>query len=92
MPDLAAAVTTLRQIADRAEAGDPDAARYAVTAATAAGGAEPMLTVDQVADRYQVHPDTVRRAIRSRDLRAVRVGQQWRVSTVALAEWTRSDG
>ncbi len=32
-----------------------------------------LLTVEQVAERLQVHPDTVRRYIRERKLRAVRL-------------------
>ena len=32
-----------------------------------------LLTIEQVADKLQLHPDTIRRYIRERKLRAVRI-------------------
>jgi excisionase family DNA binding protein len=51
-----------------------------------------LLTIDQVAERLQVHPRTVSRAIRSGDLRAIQVaaGSTWRITPGDLDEWLAS--
>ena len=45
---------------------------------------EPLLTIDDVADRCQVSTRTVRRWIKSGDLRAIRLGRQLRVRPIDL--------
>ncbi len=37
-------------------------------------------TVAELADRWNCHPETVRRMIASGELRAFRVGREWRVA------------
>lgn len=41
-------------------------------------------TIDEVADRLKVHVNTVRRAIDRREIRAVHIGRQVRVSKAEL--------
>ncbi|GHO56636.1 helix-turn-helix domain-containing protein [Ktedonobacter robiniae] len=41
--------------------------------------ADELLTIDQVASELQLHPDTIRRYIREKRLRATRVGGRLRV-------------
>ena len=48
--------------------------------------AETLLTVEQAAERLQVHPITVRRHLRSGSLRGVKRGNFWRVPESALLE------
>jgi len=44
-----------------------------------------LLTVDQAAERLQMHPDTVRRLLREGQLPGRKIGaRQWRVSASAL--------
>jgi excisionase family DNA binding protein len=45
----------------------------------------PLFRTDRVATLLHWHPGSVRRAIRQGRIRAVRVGQQWRVSGEELA-------
>lgn len=40
---------------------------------------EELLTVDEVADQFRVHPETVRRLIYRKELRAVKFGGEWRI-------------
>lgn len=47
--------------------------------------AEMYLTPDQVAARLQLHPETVRRQLKSGVLRGVRRGRVWRVPESALS-------
>lgn len=47
---------------------------------------EQMMTTRQVAELFQVHIDTVRAWINSGDLRAIRIGQKWRIPR---SEFTR---
>jgi excisionase family DNA binding protein len=47
--------------------------------------ADELLTVEQAAERLQMHPDTVRRLLREGQLPGRKVGaRQWRVSADAL--------
>ena len=48
--------------------------------------AEQFLTVEQAADRLQVHPTTIRRHLQSGTLRGVKRGSLWRVPESALME------
>ena len=45
---------------------------------------ETLLTVEQAAERLQVHPVTVRRYLRSGSLRGIKRGNLWRVPESAL--------
>ncbi len=47
-----------------------------------------LLTVDQAAERLQMHPDTVRRLLRDGQLPGVKIGaRQWRVPADALRQY-----
>lgn len=49
--------------------------------------AEELLTVEQAAERLQMHPDTIRRLLREKQLPGVKLGKrQWRVPAKALEE------
>ncbi|TYL50404.1 helix-turn-helix domain-containing protein [Agromyces mariniharenae] len=47
---------------------------------------ESYLTPDEVAAIYRVTGATIRRLIRTGEMRAVRVGSQWRIPRSALSE------
>lgn len=49
-----------------------------------------MLTLTEVAGRLNVSIETVRRLIKNGKLKAIKVGNQLRVSEEALAEYIRS--
>jgi excisionase family DNA binding protein len=38
-----------------------------------------LLTVDQLADRWQVHPRTIRRKIKSKKIKVIRIGRAIRI-------------
>ncbi|NQU44529.1 helix-turn-helix domain-containing protein [bacterium] len=48
---------------------------------------EKMLSVETVAERFNVSPRTVIRLIERRQIKALRVGRQWRISKEWLEEW-----
>lgn len=48
---------------------------------------EPLLTSEEAADRFRVHPKTVIRMARNHDLPAVRIGKLWRFRESDLARW-----
>ena len=48
--------------------------------------AELYLTPEQVAERLQLHPETVRRQLKAGKLRGVRRGRMWRIPETALNE------
>lgn len=52
---------------------------------------EKLLTIKQVAERLQLHPDTIKRMIRSEKLKGVKMGvaknSHFRISELALAEF-----
>lgn len=50
-----------------------------------AGQIDQMLTPAQVAERLQIHPETILRWIRAGRLRAARLGGQWRIDVDDLA-------
>jgi len=50
--------------------------------------AELYLTPEQVAERLQLHPETVRRQLKAGKLRGVRRGRVWRIPETALSEST----
>lgn len=52
-----------------------------------AAGLDRYYTVRQVADTYQVSDEYVRNAIRRGDLRAVRVGDGWRIAESDIQVW-----
>ena len=47
---------------------------------------EMLLTVEQTAQRLQLHPETIRRQLVSGTLRGIKRGRSWRVPESALAE------
>lgn len=47
-----------------------------------------LLTVEQYADVTQLHPDSVRRQLRTGRLRAVKKGRVWRIPSDAVGEET----
>ena len=47
---------------------------------------EMLLTIEQTAQRLQLHPETVRRQLVRGTLRGVKRGRSWRVPESALAE------
>lgn len=49
---------------------------------------EMLLTVEQAAERLQVHRETVRRHLQSGKLRGIKRGRLWRVPESALLETT----
>ena len=49
---------------------------------------EMLLTVEQAAERLQLHPETVRRQLKRGELRAIKRGRVWRVPESALSETT----
>jgi excisionase family DNA binding protein len=51
--------------------------------------AEEFLTVQDVADRYQVHEDTIYRACYGGKLKYMRVGSKIRIAPSALKEWRK---
>lgn len=51
---------------------------------------EEMLTVKQVASRLQVSDATVRRYIHAKKLKAIKTGQEYRVSSIVLSAYEKS--
>jgi excisionase family DNA binding protein len=49
-------------------------------------------TVKQTAEWFGAHPETIRRAIRSGELKAVRVGRSYRITGYDLEAFWRSKG
>ena len=58
------------------------------TGKTAASGRR--MTVRQAAEEWQLHPETVRKAIRAGELPAVRAGNGYRLSEMDLEKWVNS--
>ena len=50
----------------------------------------PLLTVQECAARINVHEDTIRKAIRRGDLRAVKFGRQWAVDEADLERFIKN--
>ena len=44
-------------------------------------------TVKQVADFLQVHEMTIRRAIKSGELKGLKIGKNWRIKKQSLNDW-----
>ncbi|MGE4506949.1 MAG: helix-turn-helix domain-containing protein [Desulfovibrionaceae bacterium] len=53
-------------------------------------GTPTLYTVNEVADTLRVHPRTAYRLITKGDIRAIRIGSQWRVPEEALLEFIES--
>jgi excisionase family DNA binding protein len=53
---------------------------------------EEFLTLKDVADRLKVSVKTVRRWVKSGQLRGIRAGKQWRVPESAIEEFVRKGG
>jgi excisionase family DNA binding protein len=50
---------------------------------------ETLLTVEQYAERAQLHPDSVRRQLREGRLRAIKKGRVWRIPASVVYEDSR---
>ena len=51
------------------------------------------MTVEQAAEKLQMHPDTIRRMLRDKQLPGIKLGKrQWRVSAKALHEYVEKGG
>jgi len=48
---------------------------------------EDYLTVEEVAQRLKLHPDTVARLLREKKLPGYKVAGSWRISPSELREW-----
>lgn len=48
---------------------------------------EEMLTVETVAKQFNVSPRTVIRLIQAKEIRALRIGRQWRFKKEWVDEW-----
>jgi excisionase family DNA binding protein len=46
-----------------------------------------LLTPEDVAARLKMHPDHVRRLLRSGEIPGAKIGSAWRVSPERLAQW-----
>jgi excisionase family DNA binding protein len=46
-----------------------------------------MLTVEMVAKQFNVSPRTILRLVESRQMRALRIGRQWRFKKEWIEEW-----
>jgi excisionase family DNA binding protein len=51
--------------------------------------AKPWLTVEEAALALSVHPNTIRRAIASKELVATKLGKGWRITLEALQEYEK---
>ena len=49
--------------------------------------ADPMMTIDEVAEYLQVHSLTARRLAREGAIPAFKVGRQWRIKRESLDQW-----
>ena len=49
--------------------------------------ASPIMTVDEVAEYLNLHPLTVRRLAREKEIPAFKLGRQWRVKRELLDRW-----
>ncbi len=45
-----------------------------------------LMTIDEVAEYLEVHPDTVRRRARDGEIPAAKIGKQWRFHPEVVAE------
>lgn len=50
---------------------------------------EKVYTVEEVAERFRITPNTVTRAIKQKKLAATRPGKQYRITEKAVEEWVR---
>lgn len=46
-----------------------------------------LFTVEQVAQKLDLHPKTIRRFIREEKLKAKKIGKQWRITDVAIKDF-----
>jgi excisionase family DNA binding protein len=48
-----------------------------------------VMTVTELADYLRVHPTTIYRLLRTRQLPGYRVGSEWRFNRAAIEQWQR---
>lgn len=49
------------------------------------------MTVKEAAERLRVHPETIRRLVRSDELRAIKIGRIIRISVAAIEDYERKN-
>ncbi|MFP4381092.1 MAG: helix-turn-helix domain-containing protein [Candidatus Sumerlaeia bacterium] len=49
------------------------------------------ITVDELAKQLKVHPRTIQRIVERKELRAIRIGRQWRFRKEWVEEWLESN-
>jgi excisionase family DNA binding protein len=47
----------------------------------------PLLTVENVAEYFQVHPSTIYRLVKSKQLPAFKLGGDWRFNRESIDQW-----
>ena len=82
---------TVRSIAEKTQPAAPaDAERPKARLQALSPGAffpEPLLDSDQAAGILQLHPKTLQRMARRREIRALQIGKVWRFRASVLDEW-----
>lgn len=53
------------------------------------GLGSPVLTIKEIAEFLRVHPSTIYRLIKRREMPVFRVGSDWRITQYALEKWLR---
>jgi excisionase family DNA binding protein len=53
-------------------------------------GEEKVMTVTEVAEYLHVHPSTIYRLLRKREIPAFRVGSDWRFNRESIDDWRTS--
>lgn len=48
-----------------------------------------LLTVEEVAEELRLHPETVRRMLRTGDMPGSKYGDEWRIDRAELDEWKK---
>ena len=59
---------------------------------TNTGAAADYLTSDQFAHRLQLHPESVRRMLRTHRLHGIKIGRGWRIPTTELERMKLAGG
>jgi len=51
-----------------------------------------VFTVEEVAELLGVHPETIRRAIKRKELKAAKIGKAWCISKLDLEDYYQNKG
>ena len=49
--------------------------------------ADELVTIEELAERLQVHVRTIQRIVKRKELRAIRIGRQWRFRREWVEDW-----